>query len=169
MKLMNARLAATLTLAVAACGLLNAHCEIPCGIYGDKTRIDLLFEDIKTVEKSMSMINELSGKTDAQSTNQTVRWIQNKDEHASRIQHTVTQYFMTQRVKIKPAGDAGHERYLAQLGALHAMLVSAMKCKQTVDAAHANTLHKLVDQFAEAYFAKEDLEHIREHHGKKHD
>ena len=28
-----------------------AHCQIPCGIYGDKLRIDLMMEDAATIEK----------------------------------------------------------------------------------------------------------------------
>lgn len=27
-----------------------AHCEIPCGIYGDSLRISLMYEHIKTIE-----------------------------------------------------------------------------------------------------------------------
>ena len=38
----------------------KAHCEIPCGIYGDSVRIALIYEHIETVEKSMNMINEIS-------------------------------------------------------------------------------------------------------------
>ena len=33
----------------------KAHCEIPCGIYGDSVRIALIYEHITTVEKSMKM------------------------------------------------------------------------------------------------------------------
>lgn len=155
-------LSATLLLSAFAC-LAWAHCEIPCGIYGDKTRIDLLYEDIQTIEKSMKEIQALSGKTDAQSQNQLVRWIENKDDHANKIQHTVTQYFMTQRCK--PKDGAERERYIAQITALHGMLIAAMKCKQTVDVANCATLRSLVDDFCAAYFSKEDLQHIREHHG----
>ena len=39
--------------------LLSAHCEIPCGIYGDKMRIHMLKEHITTIEKSMKQIAEL--------------------------------------------------------------------------------------------------------------
>ncbi|PLX11209.1 MAG: superoxide dismutase, partial [Marinilabiliales bacterium] len=37
-----------------------AHCEIPCGIYEDTIRIELIKEHIITIEKSMKMIHELS-------------------------------------------------------------------------------------------------------------
>ncbi|MFG0319718.1 MAG: superoxide dismutase [Ni] [Planctomycetota bacterium JB042] len=155
-------------LVLAAAGAAFTHCEIPCGIYGDQTRITLLYEDVQTVEKSMEQIRELSGKNDAQSINQVVRWVSNKDAHASKIQETVTQYFMTQRVKPKDAGE-DQDRYLQQITALHGMLVQAMKAKQTVDSKHCEKLRKLIDQFSAAYFSEEDLKHIREHHGEPHD
>ena len=32
---------------------LFAHCQIPCGIYGDQTRFTLMHEHVTTTEKSM--------------------------------------------------------------------------------------------------------------------
>ena len=142
----------------------RSHCEIPCGIYGDMTRIVLLNEHIKTVEKSMKQITALS-KESPMNVNQVVRWVNNKEEHCKEIQHIVTQYFMTQRVKPAADGDAaGEKKYLKQLTTLHAMLQSAMKSKQTTDTTHTANLSKQVKAFAEAYFTAEDLEHFKEHH-----
>jgi nickel superoxide dismutase len=149
--------------------IVRSHCEIPCGVYGDTTRIDLLYEDILTVEKSMQQIMELSKASLPANMNQLVRWVGNKEEHANKIQHAVTQYFMTQRVKPKPASDAGYKQYLTQLTSLHEMLIAAMKAKQTTDLGQTKELRRLVDQFAAAYFTAEDLEHIRSHHGKHSD
>ena len=39
----------------AASGVF-AHCEIPCGIYGDDMRFEMMGEHIRTIEKSMNMI-----------------------------------------------------------------------------------------------------------------
>ena len=39
---------------------VKAHCEIPCGIFGDSMRIAMIYEDIETIEKSMNEINNLS-------------------------------------------------------------------------------------------------------------
>ena len=36
-----------------------SHCEIPCGIYDDAMRIDMIREHISTIEKSMTQITEL--------------------------------------------------------------------------------------------------------------
>jgi nickel superoxide dismutase len=70
----------------------------------------------------------------------------NKDHHANELQHIVTQYFMTQRIKL----DA--KQYSEQLTLLHKMLVYAMKCKQTTDLAHTVTLRSLLEQFQQVYF-----------------
>ncbi len=129
-----------------------SHCEIPCGIYGDPMRIDMMKEDIATIEKSMKEITELS-KEAKPNYNQLVRWVQNKEHHADKIQHVVTQYFMTQRVQpVLSKTSEGYEAYINQLTTLHRILVYAMKCKQTTDLAHVEELKKLVEAFSKAYF-----------------
>lgn len=129
----------------AAVGNGWAHCEIPCGIYDDQARADLVAEHIKTIEKSMNQIVELSGQTPV-NYNQLVRWVNNKEHHASEIQHVVTQYFMTQRIK------PDQENYEKKLTVLHKMLLAAMKCKQTTDLANVNDLSSLLKEFEELYF-----------------
>jgi nickel superoxide dismutase len=133
----------------------SAHCEIPCGIYGDDTRITLLNEHVATVEKSMKQIEELSADS-AKNQNQITRWVINKEDHANKIQEIVTQYFMTQRVKpLGPdAGDAAKAKYVKQLTLLHEMLVYAMKSKQTTDTANTAKLRELVHDFSHVYGAK---------------
>jgi nickel superoxide dismutase len=130
-----------------------SHCEIPCGIYGDETRFTMLEEDITTIEKSMKLIVELS-KAGEKNYNQLVRWIDNKEKHANLIQETVSQYFMTQR--IKPADEtnqAEYKKYLKELTLLHEMLICAMKAKQTTDLANVEKLRSLVSTFKASYFS----------------
>ncbi len=122
-----------------------AHCEIPCGIYDDHMRIHMIEEHITTIEKSMNQITELSGKTPADY-NQLVRWVTNKEHHADELQHIVTQYFMTQRIKPE------QKDYEKKLSVLHKMLLAAMKCKQTTDLANVNTLRNLTQEFEGMYF-----------------
>ena len=127
-----------------------AHCEIPCGIYGDETRFAMIVEDVQTIEKSMTKIGELSG--DLGNVNQLTRWVNNKEHHADHIREIVTQYFMTQRIKIPPAGDdKAQAAYEGKLVLLHKMLVYAMKCKQTTDLGNARILHDLTHEFKEVY------------------
>lgn len=132
----------------------KAHCEIPCGIYGDSVRITLLYEHIATIEKSMNMINELS-KSDSPDYNQLVRWVMNKEEHAKEIQDIVSQYFLHQRVKVKSASDeAAYRKYIKQLTSLHEVLVFAMKAKQSTDLGIIDNLREKVHVFEHAYFGE---------------
>jgi nickel superoxide dismutase len=122
-----------------------AHCEIPCGIYDDRMRIRLIAEDITTVEKAMKQIDDLAAKVPLNH-NQLVRWIFNKEQHATRIQDTVMQYFMTQRI------NPDQEKYTEKVTVLHQMLLAAMKCKQTTDVVHVATLRTLLKKFENLYF-----------------
>ena len=56
-----------------------------------------------------------------------------KEEHATRIQHTIAQYFLTQRVKPAPAGGPVYDDYVTKLVRHHQVMVAAMKTKQSVD------------------------------------
>jgi len=123
-----------------------AHCEIPCGIYDDELRATLIFEHTVTIEKSMKMIQQLSTQTPVDY-NQLARWVTNKEAHAEKIQEIVSQYFLTQRIK------PGVENYDQKLAALHQMLVAAMKCKQTTDIAHVETIRDLLNTFKKLYFS----------------
>jgi nickel superoxide dismutase len=130
----------------------QAHCEIPCGIYGDSVRITLIYEHIETVEKSMNMINELSSQANPDY-NQLVRWVVNKEEHAKKIQDIVSQYFLHQRIKpVDPSNEEAYAKYQKQLEALHHILVFAMKAKQTTDVDVTDTLRQKVGNFENLYF-----------------
>ena len=102
---------------LAAAAPLLAHCEIPCGIYGDEARFVAIAEDLTTIEKAMKQIAALAGQSDAQSANQLARWVANKEEHANRIQHVVAQYFMTQRLKGGRRRGRGDGRIYRETGA----------------------------------------------------
>jgi nickel superoxide dismutase len=128
-----------------ASSYVAAHCEIPCGIYDDAMRVKMIAEHITTIEKSMNQVMKLQGEKPV-NYNQLVRWVTNKDDHASKLQHIVTQYFMTQRIK----PDA--TKYQEKLVVLHKMLLYAMKCKQTTDLDNVNTLRSLLKQFEDLYF-----------------
>ena len=122
-----------------------AHCEIPCGIYDDAMRISMINEHIATIQKSMNQIKELE-KEKHHNANQHIRWVMNKEHHANELQEIVTQYFMTQRIKIDT------KNYDRKLTLLHQMLLASMKCKQTTDLSHVNTLRELVEKFEALYF-----------------
>jgi nickel superoxide dismutase len=145
-------LAVMLIAALSARGAL-AHCEIPCGIYDDGLRITMIREHIDTIEKSMKTIVSLSAEGE-KNYNQLVRWIGNKDEHADEIQHIVSQYFMTQRIKPVVSDDPAYGSYVAKLTLLHQLLIEAMKSKQTLEQEHIDSMRALLDSFEKLYFEK---------------
>lgn len=154
MKKITQILSATFILAMLTVSSFQAkaHCEIPCGIYGDSVRIVLIYEHIETIEKSMNQINELS-KSAHPDYNQLVRWVMNKEEHAKKIQEIVSQYFLHQRIKIKSADDeVAYRKYIKQLTSLHEVLVFAMKSKQSTDLSIIDSLREKVHVFEHAYF-----------------
>lgn len=77
----------------------SAHCQVPCGIYDDHTRVQQMLEDAATVEKATTMMAELAGNSGAESQNQTVRRMMNKEFHAQKAIKIISDYFLTQRVK----------------------------------------------------------------------
>jgi len=155
MKKVNKRITmaalAGVILLASVTGVVFSHCEIPCGIYDDPMRIDMLAEHITTLEKSIKQINMLSEAGD-KNYNQLVRWISNKEHHADAFAEIVTQYFMTQRIKPAAKGNTSdYEAYVHKLTLLHQMLVTSMKCKQTTDLEHIATLRSLLGEFRTAY------------------
>jgi len=132
-----------------------AHCQVPCGIYDDAARVARMYEDAATIEKAMVQMNELAGKTDAQSANQFARWVMTKENHASNIITTVAEYFLTQKVKPVAADAEGHAAYLAKLSDHHQVMVAAMKAKQNSDPEAVGKLRAALDKLGAHY----DLEH----------
>jgi len=128
-----------------------AHCEVPCGIYDDHARIDQMLEDTTTIGKAVAQILELTGKTDAQSLNQLTRWINTKESHATRIQNTIAQYFLTQRIKPVRQGTQAFNDYIMRLVQHHAVMVAAMKTKQTVDPQRVAGLREAIEAIAVYY------------------
>ncbi len=141
-------------LAILLASMAYSHCQIPCGIYGDKMRFDMITEHITTIEKSMKLIAELSeqGKPNM---NQIVRWVRNKEKHADEMSHIISYYFMAQRVKLPPEDDVkAYNEYVKKLTLLHQMLVYTMKTKQTTDLSNVEKLRALLGEFKEEYFGK---------------
>lgn len=144
-----------LTLCVVAVILpqtMEAHCQIPCGIYDDHARVHAMLEDAATIKKAMTMLAELADKDDAQSRNQIVRWVANKESHAQNIITTISDYYLTQRVK------PTQPDYTERLAKHHAVIIAAMKAKQNADSSHASTLIKNIEAL-KAYYPEPDHTH----------
>lgn len=126
-----------------------AHCQVPCGIYGDQRRFDEMLEDTETITKAIAQIGEMAGTHDATGHNQLARWVVTKEDHATNIQRIIGDYFMAQRIK------ADADNYDATLKAAHAVMVDAMKAKQAADPATADKLGKSIKALYKAYMGKD--------------
>jgi nickel superoxide dismutase len=133
---------------------LSAHCQVPCGIYGDELKFGELEQHIETIAKSGKMIRELSAKESlsAQDHQQLVRWTTNKETHAQKMIDEVANYFLAQRIQ----PDADH--YAEKVELLHHIIVFSMKSKQSVEEAPAETLATKLAAFKELY-----LDHSHAH------
>ena len=130
--------------------LLHAHCQIPCGIYDDYARVQSMLEDADTVIKSTRSIRELSVHSDAQSLNQISRWVTNKETHSQNIISTISDYFMTQRIKPTQAD------YTERLVKHHAVVLAAMKAKQNANTEYAISLKESIEVLS-VYYPEAEL------------
>lgn len=127
----------------------DAHCQVPCGIYDDHARIHQIYEDITTIRKAVKRINRWSNKKvkSAQTRNQLIRWVFNKEKHAENIIRIVSDYFLTQKLKPKKKGKAA-KAYIGKLIRLHAVMKAAMKTKQSANPKYVDALKRAVDAIA---------------------
>ena len=121
------------------------HCQVPCGIYDDVSRVQQMLEDVSTIDKAIDQIIGLNDKSDAQSAQQFIRWVNNKEIHADKIIKTISNYFLTQRVK--PSA----EDYLVRLSVHHRVILLSMKVKQNADAQVAQDLRQAVEALSNYY------------------
>ena len=124
---------------------LSAHCQVPCGVYGDSARFTQMLEDQTTIAKAIAQVSDLAAKKDAQSANQLARWVSTKEDHANKIQKIIAEYFLTQRIK------SSSEKYEDLLKGAHGVMVAAMKCKQGTDIKGADALKSAIEAFQSVY------------------
>ena len=138
-----------IALTVAPLAYVAAHCEVPCGIYDDDRRFADMQEDAGTIAKAIDSVHDLMGSLDGGpdplTINQLTRWTVTKEDHATHLQHTIAQYFMTQRIK------PNDPQYVSKLTGAHKVMVAAMKCKQNSDPATADDLKAAIEAFQAAY------------------
>ena len=135
------------------------HCQVPCGIYTDQLRFEQMLEDTKTIAKSIASVETIAqamknGEHSPTNFNQMTRWINTREDHASKIQKTIADYFLTQRIK------ESNKDYTSQLITAHKVMVAAMKCKQDAKPDTAEALKKAIFDLYRAYEGKEpNFEH----------
>ena len=143
--------------AVFAPRQLEAHCQVPCGIFADQLRFEAMLEDQKTIAKSIDEIAKhvatMADGVTPPAVNQASRWVTTKEEQAVRIQYTIAQYFMAQR--IKPGKGGAFDAYVKKLTAAHAVMQGAMKTKQDPTPETAAALRAAILDFYRVYEGRE--------------
>lgn len=122
----------------------SAHCDIPCKIYDPATaQIATL-----TIIRMMDLIAELGEKDSLSIADQAqlTRLVVQKEEHALKVKEEVRviwgDYFKQPQFEQIPNA---HEL-------THSIMLQASKCKQGVARAEGESLLKLVNEFAEAFW-----------------
>mmetsp|Transcript_77686 Transcript_77686/g.134607 ORF Transcript_77686/g.134607 Transcript_77686/m.134607 type:complete len:533 (+) Transcript_77686:89-1687(+) len=134
--------------------LRGGHCQVPCGIFDDPKLVLDVKEAIATIKKAMVQIGELSAEMTPLNINQMTRWVNTKEEHSSKIITLMSEYCLCQRVKPvgAPKSPFKEEKdYIAALQAHHAVMMAAVKCKQTVDPANADALDAAATEMSKMY------------------
>ncbi|MGJ8638241.1 MAG: superoxide dismutase [Ni] [Opitutaceae bacterium] len=126
---------------------ISAHCQVPCGIYGDELKFGELEQHVATIAKASAQITELAAKKTltAQDQQQLIRWTTNKESHAAKIIDETANYFLAQRIK------PGAEHYADKVELLHHIIVYSMKSKQTTGGEAAKVLGEKIAAFKEIY------------------
>src|SRR5205085_11755115 len=81
---------------------LNAHCQMPCGIYHDDMVYDQIDQYVETMFKGTSVLAKNKFSTNAER-NEFVRCVCNKERMSDELANLLTTYFLQQ--KIKPNED----------------------------------------------------------------
>ncbi len=143
--------------AIVSPSIVSAHCQVPCGIFGDDRTFSELYENVETIEKAMISIAALQENPD-QNMNQIVRWVVTKEDHAQKIQNIAAKYFLAQRIKMD-LKESDEEKYVAMLKGIHSITFYAMKCKHGIDTTFTEKLTDAIHDFQHLYMGDDDHQH----------
>ena len=129
----------------------RCHCQVPCGIFFDEGRIEAITEDAATIRKAVLQSQELHKGGTLQDVHQMVRWINTKEDHASKIMTTISDYFLAQKVKAELLSE---EEYKEVLVLHHKVMVAAMKTKQSSETGACDALDAAIQALKPVYEPK---------------
>jgi len=118
--------------------MLNAHCQMPCGIYHDEIAFDQIDQYIETMYKAISEINENKEQTPKDRT-QLIRWVYQKEIQTDEAGALICTYFLQQ--KIKPDADDTTKKLICA----HKLLFLLVQIKQNCD---IKLIHDFMDEWS---------------------
>ncbi|MGB0697505.1 MAG: superoxide dismutase, Ni [Rhodospirillaceae bacterium] len=127
----------------------DAHCDIPCKIYDPAVALIAALSVVRMVD----ILNEAAAKDPGLDRDNTIsRCIALKEVEAAKVKEEVrviwSDYFKAPQIEAHPNVHS----------LVHSILMTASKCKQTVDRAAAEELVELVNQFAEMFWQTKGVE-----------
>lgn len=123
---------------------IEAHCQMPCGIYHDQMIYDKIDEFFETMIKAVTAMNNNEFKT-SQERNQFIRWVITKEKECDEIAQLISTYFLQQ--KLKP----GDEDSFDLVKSAHKMMFLLVQIKQNSDANIVREFGKEWDHFKELF------------------
>lgn len=123
---MRLLLIATAAFFITNTGGLNAHCQMPCGIYHDDMVYDQIDQYVETMHKAISELGMIKFDN-LHDQNQFVRWIMQKEKMSNETADLILTYFLQQ--KIKP----GESDTAEKLESAHKLLFLIVAIKQDAD------------------------------------
>lgn len=125
---------------------VEAHCDIPCGIYDPHQAQVAALTVIRMVDLIVSVVKEHGKGDTAEFINSISRYIAVKEEHAELVKHEIRVIW----------GDFLKEAHLEEYpqlnGLVHKIMTLGSKARQTVNRETAVALLAAVNEFAEIFW-----------------
>jgi nickel superoxide dismutase len=132
--------------------VVDAHCDIPCGIYDPHHALIGALTVVRMVDLINAKVKEHGSGSTAEFINSMARYIATKEEHAELTKHEI-------RVIWGDFIKAPHVEAYPQLpGLVHKIMQLGSKARQTVDRETALDLLEAVNEFAEIFWQIKEIE-----------
>jgi nickel superoxide dismutase len=126
--------------------VVDAHCDIPCGIYDPHHALIGALTVIRMVDLINNLVEAHGKDANAEFFNSMARYVAIKEEHAELTKHEV-------RIIWGDFIKAEHVEAYPQLpGLVHKIMQLGSKARQTVDRSTAEALLAAVNEFAEIFW-----------------
>lgn len=130
---------------------VEAHCDIPCGIYDPHQAQIGALTVIRMVDLMNSLIKTHSGDK-VEFHNSMARYVAVKEEHAELAKHEI-RVIMGDFIK-----EAHVEKYPQLSGLVHKIMQLGSKARQTVDRESALAFLDAINEFAEIFWQIKGIE-----------
>ncbi len=125
---------------------VEAHCQMPCGIYHDDMVYDRIDQYVETMVKAVSMLNKNDFSSPFES-NRFVRWVIEKENASDEAASIILKFFLQQKIKPDEPDTA------KRLESAHKLLFLLVAIKQNSDVS-------IVDEFSDEWDAFKNMFHV---------